>query len=468
LAPKKSVQLSGVVVAQSAISSIDAEEGVLMYRGYEIAELAEHSTYEEVAFLLLHGELPTSAELAAFGEQLGQRAVPSNVAEIVDEAGSTAVPMDVLRTAVSALAFSDPDRSRSDRDAGLRKAARLAAQLPTIIARFHRRRGGLEPIDPDASLSYAENFLTMLHGEQPTQKAARAFDIAMILHAEHEMNASTFAARVVTGTGADMHAAIVAGIAALSGPLHGGANEAAMKLFERFGSAEQTPDEVRVILKRKEKLHGFGHPLYRAYDPRATILKRISREFLSALSSLSRARPNDCNEAGSGPARYLTKDAINGARNSTRSREATVGGDDWKRPEQVLRCGGVVMPRAEQARSRSTREGPAGQRCRVALPAKGDTAGSRRKLSARKGLTEYAAARTARALRTPTQGCSRSSRSELSNHDESVRRHTCGTARCIRPAAAPSAARHRSGAANHDRRRPRNAGCPVTENGEAP
>jgi citrate synthase len=279
LAAKKSVQLSGVVVAQSAISSIDAEEGVLMYRGYDIAELAEHSTYEEVAFLLLHGELPTSAELAAFGEQLGQRALPSNVAEIVDEAGSTAVPMDVLRTAVSALAFSDPDRSRSDRDAGLRKAARLAAQLPTIIARFHRRRGGLEPIDPDASLSYAENFLTMLHGEQPTQKAARAFDIAMILHAEHEMNASTFAARVVTGTGADMHAAIVAGIAALSGPLHGGANEAAMKLFERFGSAEQTPDEVRVILKRKEKLHGFGHPLYRAYDPRATILKRISREF---------------------------------------------------------------------------------------------------------------------------------------------------------------------------------------------
>ena len=278
MAAKKSVQLSGVVVALSAVSSIDPEEGVLMYRGYDIADLAEHSTYEEVAYLLLHGELPSGGELGAFREQLAQRELPPEVEALVD-AAQAALPMDVLRTAVSALAFADPDRDANDRDAGLRKAARLTAQLPTIIARHHRRRQGLDPVDPDPALSYAENFLAMLHGEQPGEEAVRAFDVALILHAEHEMNASTFTARVIAGTGADLHAAIVGGIAALSGPLHGGANEAAMKLFERFGSADRTPGEVRALLERKEKLYGFGHPLYRAYDPRAAILKRISRAF---------------------------------------------------------------------------------------------------------------------------------------------------------------------------------------------
>jgi citrate synthase len=279
MAAKKSVQLSGIVVAQSAISSIDPEAGVLMYRGYDIAELAEHSTYEEVAYLLLHGELPSSEELAAFRDDLAQRELPDHVAALVDESARSALPMDMLRTAVSALAFGDPDRTANDAAAGRRKAARLIAQAPTIVSRYHRRRQRLEPVEPDPSLSYAENFLAMLHGEQPSEQAARAFDIAMILHAEHEMNASTFTVRVVAGTGADLHAAIVGGIAALSGPLHGGANEAAMKLFEQWGSAERTPGEVHAMLERKEKLYGFGHPLYRAYDPRAIILKGISREF---------------------------------------------------------------------------------------------------------------------------------------------------------------------------------------------
>jgi citrate synthase len=277
--PKKSVQLSGIVVAQSAVSSIDPDEGVLMYRGYDIADLAEHSTYEEVAYLLLHGELPSADELDRFREQLAQRDLPPNVEQIVDRSASSALPMDMLRTGVSALAFTDPDRDANDRDAEVRKAARLIAQAPTIIARYHRRRQGLDPVEPDRGLPYAENFLTMLHGDAPSEHAARAFDVAMILHAEHEMNASTFTARVVAGTGADIHAAIVGGISALSGPLHGGANEAAMKLFRTFGSAERTPGEVHGMLERKEKLYGFGHPLYRAYDPRAIILKRISREF---------------------------------------------------------------------------------------------------------------------------------------------------------------------------------------------
>jgi 2-methylcitrate synthase len=282
MAPKKSVQLSGVVVAQSAVSSIDPDAGVLMYRGYDIAELAESSSYEEVAFLLLHGELPSGDELGAFRDELAQRELPPHVQAIVDGSSLSAGPMDMLRTAASALAFSDPDTAANDRASGLRKATRLTAQLPTIVARFHRRRQGLESVAPDPSLSYAENFLAMLHGEQPDERAARIFDIAMILHAEHEMNASTFTARVIAGTGADLHAAVVGGIAALSGPLHGGANEAAMRLFERFGSAERTPDEVRGMLSRGEKLYGFGHPLYRAYDPRATILNRISRELSEA------------------------------------------------------------------------------------------------------------------------------------------------------------------------------------------
>ncbi|MFN2629143.1 MAG: citrate/2-methylcitrate synthase [Gaiellaceae bacterium] len=276
---KKSVQLSGVVVAESAVCSIDPNEGVLMYRGYDIADLAERSTYEEVAYLLLSGELPGAGELASFTEALGQRELTGEAATVVDEASTQAEPMELLRTAVSALSFADPDKASNDQEAGWRKATRLIAQMPTIVARYHRRRQGLEPVEPDADLSYAENFLTMLHGEQPTEQAARAFDLVMILHAEHEMNASTFTARVVAGTMADVHAAVVAAIAALSGPLHGGANEAAMEMFERFGSAERTPDEVREMLEQKEKLYGFGHPLYRAYDPRALILKKISREF---------------------------------------------------------------------------------------------------------------------------------------------------------------------------------------------
>ena len=279
LAPKKSVQLSGVVVAQSSISSIDPDAGVLMYRGYDIADLAEHSTYEEVAYLLLHGELPAADELERWREELGRRSLPPHVEQLIDRSATAALPMDMLRTAVSALGFTDPDRDSNEREAELRKAARLIAQIPTIIGRYHRRRQGLDPVDPDPSLSFAESFLTMLHGESPSEQAAKAFDVAMLLHAEHEMNASTFTARVVAGTGADVHGAIVGGIAALSGPLHGGANEAAMKLFRKFGSPDATPDAVRGMLERKEKLYGFGHPLYRAYDPRATILKRISHEF---------------------------------------------------------------------------------------------------------------------------------------------------------------------------------------------
>jgi citrate synthase len=279
MAAKKSVQLSGVVVAESAICSIDPDEGVLMYRGYDIADLAEHSSYEETALLLLDGELPSSEALSAFERELAERELPAETNEVIDRSARKAAPMDMVRTAVSTLSFDDPGRGKIDPASGRRTATSLIASLPTIVARYHRRRQGLEPVAPDPALPYAENFLAMLHGERPAEHEARAFDVAMILHAEHEMNASTFTARVVAGTGADLTAAVVAAIGALSGPLHGGANEAAMGMFERWGSAERTPDEVRGMLERKEKLFGFGHPLYRAYDPRALILKGISEEF---------------------------------------------------------------------------------------------------------------------------------------------------------------------------------------------
>jgi len=277
--PKKSVQLSGVVVAESAICSIDAEEGVLMYRGYDIADLAEHSTYEEVACLLLAGELPSSAELDAFKDELSAQDLPRAVQAVIDGNSHDATPMEMLRTTVSLLSFSDPAEASIEPAEERRKGVQLIAQLPTIVARHHRARNGLGPVAPDPSLSHAENFLTMLRGEAPTEEEVRAFDVAMILHAEHELNASTFAARVVAGTRADVHSAIVAAICALKGPTHGGANEAALKYIESFGSVEAVPEGVRRMLEAKQTLFGFGHPVYVTTDPRAKILRRLTEQF---------------------------------------------------------------------------------------------------------------------------------------------------------------------------------------------
>ena len=280
MAAKKSVQLSGVAVAQTELCSIDAEQGLLMYRGYDIADLAEHSSYEEVAHLLLEGELPGSDDLDAFREQLAAaRDLPPAIAAIVDGYALDAAPMEMLRTAVSALSFADPAEAAIDGDNERRKSAQLIAQLPTIVARYHRRRQRLNAVAPDPSLSYAENFLTMLHGDAPSEQEARAFDVAMILHAEHELNASTFAARVVAGTLSDMHSAMTAAVAALKGPIHGGANEAAMRFFEDVGTPEAAADAVRARFERKQTVYGFGHPVYVTTDPRAKILKRLAESF---------------------------------------------------------------------------------------------------------------------------------------------------------------------------------------------
>jgi len=201
------------------------------------------------------------------------------VQALIDGNARDASPMEMLRTAVSLLSFSDPDESSIERGQERRKAVQVIAQLPTIVARHHRLRQGLDPVRPDPSLAYAENFLTMLRGEMPTEQEARAFEIAMILHAEHELNASTFAARVVAGTLADLHSAVVAAICALKGPIHGGANEMAMRFFEEIVEPERAADMVRGRLERKQTVYGFGHPLYVATDPRAKILKRVSESF---------------------------------------------------------------------------------------------------------------------------------------------------------------------------------------------
>ena len=229
--------LEGVVVARSRLCSIDGQNGVLIYGGYDVNDLAEHSTYEEVCFLILRGHLPTAPELDAFTRELAEsRALSEETAQVVDMLADHAEPMEMLRTAVSSDSFDDPDKNSNAEDANFRKATRLIAKMPTIVARYDRRRHGLEPIESDPSLPHAANFLRMLSGEEPGQSAAKTFDVALILHADHEMNASTFTARVIASTLSDMHSAITGAIGALKGPLHGGANEQVMKLLEAIGS----------------------------------------------------------------------------------------------------------------------------------------------------------------------------------------------------------------------------------------
>ncbi len=270
--------LEGVVVARSRLCSIDGQKGVLIYGGYDVGDLAEHSTYEEVCFLTLRGHLPTQAELSEFTTALIEaRELSSETAEVVDMLADHAAPMEMLRTAVSSDSFDDPDKDSNAEEANFAKATRLIAKMPTMVARYDRRRRGLEPIAPDPELSHAANFLYMLNGEQPSAAAAKTFDVALILHADHEMNASTFTARVIASTLSDMHSAITGAIGALKGPLHGGANEQVMKLLQAIGSQERVDQEIRERLDRKERIMGFGHRVYKTIDPRAVILKRFSK-----------------------------------------------------------------------------------------------------------------------------------------------------------------------------------------------
>jgi citrate synthase len=277
--PDSDKGLRGVVAVNSGITSIDGERGILRYRGYDVGDLVEHCCFEEVCFLLLYGELPGAGELATFREDLlAARTIPTEVEAVVDDSAHYARPMEAMRSMGSALSFSDPDKASNAPDANLRKATRLVSQLPTVMARYRRRYYGLEPVQPDPELDYAANFLWMLRGEMPSEEDARVLDAVSILHADHEMNASTFAARVIAATCTDMHSAIVGAIAALKGPLHGGANEWVMATLKKIGSEDKVEAWVDDVLDRGEKIPGFGHAIYKVTDPRAIILKEIGRK----------------------------------------------------------------------------------------------------------------------------------------------------------------------------------------------
>jgi len=274
--------LKGVYFDRSRVCFIDGRAGELLYRGYSIHDLAERSTFEETCYLLLHGELPTRDALARFDAELkASRRLPPAIHDII-RALRDAHPMDVLRTAVSALAAFDDDVADNSSEAALSKGIRLTSQVPLIIAAHEHIRRGREPVAPDPALGHAANFLYMLKGARPDADAARLMDIDMILHAEHGSNASAFTARVVAGTEANLHAAITAAVAALSGPAHGGAAENVMRMAQEIGDPANAAEYVKRKRANREAVMGFGHRVYRAEDPRA-------RHMRAGVEQLSRA-----------------------------------------------------------------------------------------------------------------------------------------------------------------------------------
>jgi citrate synthase len=278
---KPKAGLEDIVATSSAICFIDGDRGVLSYCGFDIHDLAEKATFEETCFLLWHRRLPTRAELGDLQTALAAaRPLPEAIVRLLRSL-PPANGMDVLRTVTSALAHYDADADDNSAAASYRKAIRLTAQLSSLVATYGRLNAGAGPIQPDPGLGHAANFLYMLTGDRPSQTAVRAFDIALTLHADHELNASTFAARVTAATLSDVHSAVVSGIGALKGPLHGGANADVMKLLLELGqdaSTERVESTIRAKLARKEKIPGFGHRVYHTEDPRATHLRRMSKE----------------------------------------------------------------------------------------------------------------------------------------------------------------------------------------------
>ena len=272
--------LEGIVAANSGICWIDGDAGVLSYRGIDIHDLAENSTFEETTYLLWNGILPNQLELREFRSQLAlARELDQHVIALLRGFPSTATPMEVLRTTVSALSFYDADEKDNSHDANVRKAYNLTAQIAMIVAVYDRLRKGKKIVPPDRSLSHAANFLWMLNGEKPSETATRTLDIALVLHADHELNASTFAARVIAATLSDIHSAITGAIGALKGPLHGGANEGVMRLLLTIDKQGADPVEyVKGMLAARQKISGFGHRVYKTEDPRATHLRRMSEQ----------------------------------------------------------------------------------------------------------------------------------------------------------------------------------------------
>lgn len=272
--------LEGVVAAVSGICYIDGEAGILAYRGIDIHELASKSNFEETTYLLWFGHLPTRSELDSFKRRLAsERKIDPAIYDLLRRAPKSALPMDVIRTAVSALSFYDAEEKINTEEANLNKSYRLTSQIAMIVAAYDRIRKGKDVVEPDQKLSHAGNFVWMLTGQKPSETAEKSLDIALILHADHELNASTFAARVTAATLSDMHSAITSAIGALKGPLHGGANEAAIAMLMAIDKAGEDPIEhVRGMLAQKKKVPAFGHRVYRTEDPRATHLRKMSEQ----------------------------------------------------------------------------------------------------------------------------------------------------------------------------------------------
>ena len=276
--------LEGVVASETELSYIDGEEGVLLYRGVNIHDLAEEASYPEALFLLWNDRLPDSDELASFRSRLAdQRALGDPVLTTLRALPDATPAMAALRTAVSAMGNMDEEADDNSAEANRRKAIRLVAKIPTAIAAFHRMREGNDPIPPDPELSHAGNFLYMLSGERPSEVEARALDTSLLLYLDHGLNASTFTCRVIASTLSDLYSAVTGGIGALKGELHGGANEAAMRMLLEIGDLESAEDWVEEALARGKKIMGFGHRVYRTEDPRATHLREMAHELTESL-----------------------------------------------------------------------------------------------------------------------------------------------------------------------------------------
>jgi len=273
--------LEDVVVSTSEICFIDGREGRLLYRGYDVDDLVAHSSFEETIYLLWQGGLPSRKELDAQVKALSataNRKLPPKLVAMLRLLPRKTTPMEVLRTGVSALSAFDPDANDNSRDATLRKAVRITAQMPTLVAAWERIRRGKPLLPPNPRMNLAANFLYMLTGKKPTDLAAKTFDVALIMHADHEFNASTFASRVTAATLSDLHSAVVSGIGALKGPLHGGANEQVMLVVEKIKSPQNAEAWIKKAIADKMRLMGFGHRVYRVEDPRAKHLRRLATE----------------------------------------------------------------------------------------------------------------------------------------------------------------------------------------------
>jgi len=282
--------LEDAVVSTSEICFIDGHKGRLLYRGIDVDDLVAHSTFEEVIYLLWHGHLPTRKELDAHVKALSataNRRLAPKIISILRLFPKKTTPMEILRTGVSALSAFDPEAGDNSREATLRKSLRLTAQMPTLVAAWERIRRGKPPVAPNPKLTLAGNFLYMLSGKKPTPLATRTFDVALILHADHEFNASTFAARVTAATLSDLHSGVVSGIGALKGPLHGGANEQVMLMVEKIKDPARAEGWIKKAIADKVRLMGFGHRVYRVEDPRAKHLRRLATELGEQIHNMS-------------------------------------------------------------------------------------------------------------------------------------------------------------------------------------